>query len=83
MTVESANENESMSEYKNLIGLYTSKIDTESEYASLCTESEHKYYLVEFNEYLEMDSDFAIFDATAETFTYYTKTETTFTQIEK
>ncbi len=83
MTVEDANANESMSEYKNLIGLYTSKIDENSEYASLCTDAESNYYLIEFNEYLEIDADFAIFDANAETFTYYENGENGFAQIEK
>ena len=70
MTLESANANENMTEYKGLIGIYTSKITEDSDYASLCFEEGHNYYLMQFNNE-KKDCDFGVYDATANTFTYY------------
>lgn len=58
-------------EYKDLIGIYLSKIEDaeDSEYAELCTEAEHSYFLMEFND--TTDKDIGIYDDTDGTFSYY------------
>lgn len=58
-------------EYSGLIGVYLSKIDdhASSEYAELCPEAEHTYFLMEYNDTTE--KDIGIYDATADTFAYY------------
>ena len=71
MTIEQANANEGMSEYRSLIGLYISKITEDSAYAEYCT-GEGNYYLVEFNNAKAPEGkDFAIFDASANKLEYY------------
>lgn len=71
MSLADAEANEGTSEYRELIGIYTSKITDDSDYASLC-EGEGNYYLVEFNNAEAKEgAEFAIFDASAKTFTYY------------
>lgn len=68
-TSAAAHEVESMSEYVDLVRMFLSKIDlATSEYASLCADETHSYYLVEF---AEGEYDFAIFDATSSTFSYH------------
>ncbi len=54
-------------EYKDLIGIYISKIDVEtSEYASYCTEAGHDYFLVQYhNMGDDFSLDFGIYDDTA------------------
>lgn len=71
MSIADAEANEGTSEYRGLIGIYTSKITEDSEYASLC-EGEGNYYLVEYNNAEANEGvEFAIFDATSKKFTYY------------
>lgn len=71
MSVEAAENNDGTAEYRNLIGIYTSKITEDSDYAELCN-GEGNFYLVEFNNEEAKDgAAFAIFDASAKTFTYY------------
>ena len=67
MTVEDANKNEGMTEYKDLIGIYTSKIGEDSEYISLCENKDNTYYLMQFNG----EEKIGVYNATANTFTYY------------
>jgi len=81
MTAEAANANEGMSGYKDLIALYVSKIDGESQYASLCGNAIESCFLVEFNDYVDTEADFAIFDASASTFTYYIANGTSFEKL--
>ena len=58
-------------EYKDLIGIYLSKIEDaeSSEYAELCGEAGHSYFLMEFND--TTDKDIGIYDDTDGTFSYY------------
>lgn len=58
-------------EYSGLIGVYLSKIadHATSEYAELCPEADHTYFLMEYNDTAE--KDIGIYDATADTFAYY------------
>ena len=58
-------------EYSGLIGVYLSKIadHATSEYAELCPEADHTYFLMEYNDTTE--KDIGIYDATADTFAYY------------
>lgn len=70
MSIADAEANEGTSEYRSLIGIYTSKITEDSPYASYC-EGEGNYYLIEFNNDKQDDADFAIFDAEANKITYH------------
>ncbi len=71
MSIADAEANEGTSEYRELIGIYTSKITEDSPYASLC-EGEGNFYLVEYNNAEAEDgAAFAIFDATKKVFTNY------------
>ncbi len=71
MSIADAEANDGTSEYRGLIGIYTSKITEDSEYASLC-EGEGNYYLVEYNNAEANEGvEFAIFDAASKKFTYY------------
>jgi len=67
-------------EYKDLIGIYLSKIDGESEYASLCTEKEHTYFLVEYN---DDTNTIGIYDDNAGTIKNFKAENGTFTEITK
>ncbi len=72
MSIADAEANEGTSEYRSLIGIYTSKITEDSPYASYC-EGDGNYYLIEFNNDKHDDADFAIFDAEANKITYHKK----------
>ena len=63
MTKSAAAENESMENYRDLIGLYLSRIEDTSLYAE-CTEADHDYFLIEYNN-TESDLQYSIYDATA------------------
>ena len=63
MTKSTAAENESMENYRDLIGLYLSRIEDTSLYAE-CTETDHNYFLIEYNN-TESDLQYSIYDATA------------------
>ncbi len=67
-------------EYKNLIGIYLSKIDAESEYASLCTEKEHTYFLAEYN---DGSNTIGIYDDNAGTIKNYKVENGAFNEITK
>lgn len=70
MTKAAAEANENMAEYKDLIGIYTSKIDlANTEYSDLCADDTHTYYLMEFNN--DESADIGIYDATANVITLY------------
>lgn len=67
-------------EYKDLIGIYLTKIDiATSEYASLCTEADHAYFLMEYNDGSNM---IGIYDDNAGTIKYYKAENGAFTEIE-
>ena len=69
-------------EYKDLIGIYLTKIDTAtSEYASLCADATHTYLLMEYNN-VETTAQFGIFDVEAGTWKNYTKTGDAFTEVQ-
>lgn len=65
-------------EYKDIIGIYLSKIDAESVYASLCTDAEHTYFLVEYN---DDPSIISIYDDNAGVIKSYTVNNGTFAEI--
>ena len=68
-------------EYKDLIGIYLTKIDVNaSEYASLCTEADHTYFLMEYNDGSGM---IGIYDDNAGTIKNYKAENGTFTEISK
>ena len=52
-----------MENYRDLIGLYLSRIEDTSLYAE-CTEADHDYFLIEYNN-TESDLQYSIYDATA------------------
>ncbi len=67
-------------EYKDLIGIYLTKIDiATSEYATLCTEADHVYFLMEYNDGSNM---IGIYDDNAGTIKYYKAENGAFTEIE-
>ena len=71
MSFAQAEANEGTSEYRGLIGIYTSKITEDSPYASLC-DGDGSFYLVEYNNDKSKDGvAFSIFDAEEKTFTDY------------
>ena len=71
MSFADAEANEGTSEYRGLIGIYTSKITEDSPYASLC-DGDGSFYLVEYNNDKSKDGvAFSIFDAEEKTFTDY------------
>lgn len=65
MTKEAAAENEGTENYRDLIGLYLSRIEDTAAYAE-CTEADHEYFLIEYNN-VETDLQYSIYDATADT----------------
>lgn len=77
MTVEDANKNEGMTEYKDLIGIYASKITADGEYKDLIEDETHNYYLMEFNG----EEKIGVYDATANTFKYYSTANDTLSEI--
>ncbi len=60
-------------DYKDLLGIYVSKIDVESfEYASLCPEADNAYFLLEYNNMGEgFEAEFGIYDDTTGTIKNY------------
>ncbi len=64
--------NANMSTYCELMGFYATKIadPANSAYASIATEADHTYFLMEFNRD-DKPADIGIYDATADTITYY------------
>ena len=78
MTLEAAQANENTEGYRDLIGIYLSKITADSKYASLCDLDEGNFYLVEFHNE-KANAAYGIFNAEEKTFKYYTAegTETT------
>lgn len=69
-------------DYDQKLDFFVTKIDTASSaYAELCTEAEHTYYLMEYNDTTEQD--FGIYDATTKTFAYYKVTDGVFTPVTK
>ena len=73
MTIAQAQENTATADYRELIGIYTSKITEDSPYASLC-EGEGSFYLVEYNnDKSKKDVAFSIYSVEANTFTDYDK----------
>ncbi len=78
MTYEQAKANEGTEGYRELIGIYLSKITEESAYAKHCDLEEGNFYLVEFNNE-ESNAAYGIYNAEENTFKYYTAegTETT------
>ena len=60
-------------EYKDLIGIYVSKIDVAtSAYATLCTETGHDYFLLEYNNMGEgFEAEIGIYDDTTGTIKNY------------
>ena len=78
MTYEQAKANEGTEGYRDLIGIYLSKITEESAYAKHCDLDEGNFYLIEFkNE--KSNAAYGIYNAEENTFKYYTAegTETT------
>jgi hypothetical protein len=71
MTYEQAKANEGTEGYRELIGLYLSKITAESAYAKHCDLDEGNFYLVEFNNE-ESNAAYGIYNAEENTFKYYT-----------
>ncbi len=69
---DTAYSDEAYDAYKELIGFYATKLATPAEtiYASLCPETDHTYFLMEFNRD-DKPADIAIYDETAGTITYY------------
>lgn len=65
MTKAQAAENEGTENYRDLIGLYLSRIEDTSLYAE-CTEADHEYFLMEYNN-PEASLKYLIYDATANT----------------
>lgn len=65
MTKEAAAENEGTENYRDLIGLYLSRIEDTAAYAE-CTEADHEYLLIEYNN-TESEFKYSIYDATADT----------------
>lgn len=65
MTKEAAAENEGTENYRDLIGLYLSRIEDTAAYAE-CTEADHEYFLIQYNN-VETDLQYSIYDATADT----------------
>lgn len=80
MTKDAAFANEGTEGYRELIGVYLSKITDDSPYASLATEND--CFAVEYNNE-QSDADLAVFDAKEGTFKYYTSTDGVFTEITK
>ncbi len=80
MTKEAAYANEGTEGYRELIGVYLSKITEDSPYASLATEND--CFAVEYNNE-QSDADLAVFDAKEGTFKYYTSADGVFTEITK
>ncbi len=67
-------------DYKTLIGIYLTKIDVAtSEYASLCTEADHSYFLMEYN---DGSNVIGIYDDNAGTIKNYKAENGTFTEVE-
>ncbi len=81
MTPEAAAENESMTEYKDLIGIYLSLIGEDSEYADLC-EGDGTYILIQPGTDTEVEWDIGIFDSAANTITYYNAVDGGYTAVE-
>jgi hypothetical protein len=79
MTIEDANKNEGMTEYKDLIGIYASKITADGEYKDLIEDETHTYYLMQFNG----EEKIGVYDATANTFKYYSTANGELTKIEQ
>lgn len=79
MTIEDANKNEGMTEYKDLIGIYASKITADGEYKDLIEDETHTYYLMQFNG----EEKIGVYDATANTFKYYSTSNGELTKIEQ
>ena len=78
MTYEQAKANEGTEGYRDLIGIYLSKITEESAYAKHCDLDKGNFYLIEFkNE--KSNAAYGIYNAEENTFKYYTAegTETT------
>ena len=71
MTYEQAKANEGTEGYRELIGIYLSKITAESAYAKHCDLDEGNFYLVEFNNE-ESNAAYGIYNAEENTFKYYT-----------
>lgn len=71
MTYEQAKANESTEGYRELIGIYLSKITEESAYAKHCDLEEGNFYLVEFNNE-KSNAAYGIYNAEENTFKYYT-----------
>ncbi|MBR5779332.1 MAG: hypothetical protein IKY21_01750 [Clostridia bacterium] len=71
MTYEQAKANEGTEGYRELIGIYLSKITAESAYAKHCDLEEGNFYLVEFNNE-ESNAAYGIYNAEENTFKYYT-----------
>lgn len=78
MTKEAAYASEGTEGYRELIGIYISKITEDSAYASLATEND--CYVIEFNNE-ESDADIAVFDAKESKFKYYTAADGVYTEI--
>lgn len=71
MTYEQAKANEGTEGYRELIGIYLSKITEESAYAKHCDLEEGNFYLVEFNNE-KSNAAYGIYNAEENTFKYYT-----------
>lgn len=71
MTYEQAKANEGTEGYRELIGIYLSKITAESAYAKHCDLEEGNFYLVEFNNE-KSNAAYGIYNAEENTFKYYT-----------
>ena len=66
-------------EYKDLIGIYLSKIDVaSSEYKSLCTNAKHSYFLMEYN---DGSNNIGIYDDTDGTITKYAVEDGKFVEV--
>ena len=69
-------------DYDQKLDFFISKIDpAASEFAAFCTEADHTYYLMEYNDTTEYD--ISIYDATAQTFKYYKYNEGAYTEVTK
>ena len=79
MTVEDANKNEGMTEYKDLIGIYASKITADSDYKDLIENEENSYYLMQFNG----EEKIGVYNATENTFVYYSTANGELAKIEQ
>lgn len=70
-------------EYKDLIGIYMSKINIDdSAYASLCTNTDHTYFLTEYhNVAQDVGADFGIYDDTDGSYKNYKIQDGSFVEI--